>query len=242
MATEGIPEQPNVALDAECLLAATGLLDRPDATARRAAKVLLKNLQRELLDVLEQDEPRRLGAVRQAPKYHDKLAATPPYEAIDAQLEPIYGPALAAAYQAAHRNARQLLLDRYPSGDLDGIFGTVPVTPDWESLSQWLLEADTVERQRLVADLGAAAVLGETVEVFTGAFPEIYARLRSTLNDRLAELRNQHWSPPAWLETALVTFMQLPVDQAPPAPPPPAPQPSRVKLDTDRLETPADKG
>lgn len=236
------PAPPNVALDAECLLAATGLLEQPDTSAGKAARVLLRDLTRELLDVLEQDEPKRMGSVRQTPKYHAKLAATPPYEAVDRRLEARYGPAMAAAYQAAHRNARDILLGRYPSGSIDGIFGTRPVDPDWESLSQWLLEADTVERQRLVADLGAAAVLAETVEVFSAAFPLMYGKLREALNRKLAELENKSWSPPPWLETALITFMQLPVDQAPPAPPAPTPKPSRVKLDTERLETAADKG
>lgn len=240
----GIPAAavPNVALDAECLLAATGLLERPDDTARRAAQVLLADLQRQMLAALDQDEPARMGKVGQTAKYHAKLAATPPYETIHVQLEALYGPAFAGAYQAAHMNARQLVLGRYPSGDLDGIFGTTIVEPDWERLSQWLLEADTVERQRLVADLAAAAVLPETVEVFVAAFPLIYGKLREVLNERLGELRDQHWSPPAWLESALITFMQLPVEQAPPAPPAPTPQPSRVKLDTERLETAADKG
>jgi hypothetical protein len=235
------PALPNVALDAECLLAATGLLQRPDDTSRKAAQVLLADLKRDLLAVLEQDDPKRLGSVVQTTKYHGKLAGTPPYEAMFSELEDA-GEAFAAAYQAAHGNARQLLLARYPSSDLDGIFGTLPVEPDWERLCQWLLEADTVENQRLVADLGAAAVLGETVEVFAGAFPLMYAQLRKVLNDRLAELKRKKWSPPPWLETALVTFMRLPVDQAPPAPPAPTPKPSRVKLDTERLETAADKG
>ncbi|HKO86716.1 MAG TPA: hypothetical protein VJ140_19635 [Actinomycetota bacterium] len=228
-------------LEAEVLLAATGLLQPPDQTARLASRTLLADLRVSMLAVLEREEPTALRVNDQTRNYHKKLAATPPYEAIFESVAASDGETFAAAYQAAHMNARQLLLDRWPAVTIDGIFGTQIVDPDHESLAQWLLEADTVENQRLIKDLAAAAILPETVEVFQLAFPLVFADLKGVLNKRLAELADEHWAPPPWLDCSLRTFLQLPVEAIPPAPPPVTPPPSRAKLAAEELETPAER-
>jgi hypothetical protein len=228
-------------LEAEILLAATGLLQPPDQTSRLAAKTLLKEMRADLLDVLEREEPTALRVNNQTPNYHKRLCATPPYEATFDLVAAADGEAFAAAYQAAHMNARQLLLDRWPAVTLDGMFGTQICEPDPEKLAQWLLEADTVENQRLVKDLAAAAVLPETVEVFSLAFPMLFADLKAVLNKRLGKLKDEGWSPPHWLDCSLRTVLQLPVEVAPSPPPPPVPPPSRAKLDAESLETAAEK-
>jgi hypothetical protein len=228
-------------LEAEILLAATGLLQRPDRTARLAARSLLKELKDAALAVLEQENPTALRVNNQTANYHKRLAVTPPYESVFDELAASDGEAFAGAYQAAHMNARQLLLDRWPAVSLDGIFGTQIVPPDQESLAQWLLEADTVENQRLIKDLAAAAVLPETIEVFSQAFPLIFGELKETVNGQLAKLKDESWVPPPWLDCSLRTFLGLPVEVAPAPPPPPAPPPARAKLATDKLETATEK-
>jgi hypothetical protein len=228
-------------LEAEILLAATGLLQPPDKTARLAAKTLLKELREAALAVLEREEPTALRVNSQTPNYHKRLSAGPLYEKTFAEMQGTDGEAFAAAYQAAHMNARGFMLARYPAQEIGGIFGTQIVPPDPEKLAQWLLEADTVENQRLIKDLGAAAILPETVEVFSGAFPLLFDEVKRAVNDRLAELKNEGWAPPPWLDCSLRTFLQLPVEAVPSAPPPPTPPPSRAKLAAEELETPADK-
>lgn len=229
-------------LEAEVLLAATGLLQPPDKTARLAASTMVKDLRADLLAVLEREEPTAMRVNNQTENYHKRLAATPPYEAVFEQLAAAYGEAFAAAYQAAHMNARQLLLDRYPASSLDGIFGTQICDPDPERLAQWLLEADTVENQRLVKDLAAAAVLPETIDVFSLSFPLLFAELKAALNKQLAKLADEHWSPPPWLDCSLRTLLGLPVEAVPPAPAPVVPPPARAKLAADKLETATEKG
>ncbi len=224
-------------LEAEVLLAATGLLQPPDQTARIAARTLLPELTDAMLAVLEREEPTALRVNNQTANYHKRLSASPPYETTFELLAAAQGEAFAGAYQAAHQNARQLLLGRWPAVTLDGIFGTQIVPPDPEKLAQWLLEADTIENQRLIKDLGAAAVLPETIEVFSVAFPMIFAELTRVLNDRLAKLKDQDWVPPPWLDCSLRTFLRLPVQAVPPAPPPPVAPPSRAKLAAEKLET-----
>jgi hypothetical protein len=228
-------------IEAELLLAATGLLQPPDRTARLAAGPLLKQMRQALLDVLEREEPTALRVNNQSSNYHKRLCATPPYEATFALVAEADGEAFAAAYQAAHMNARQLLLDRWPAVTLDGIFGTQICDPDPEKLAQWLLEADTVENQRLVKDLAVAAVLPETVEVFSLAFPLLLADLTGVLNTKLGKLKDEGWVPPHWLDCSLRTLLRLPVEVVPSAPPPATPPPSRAKLSADTLETQAEK-
>lgn len=233
--------EENPQLTGETLVAAAGLLQPPDETAQLAAQTLLDQLKTQMLAVLDRDEQTSLKVNSQTQKYLAKLAKTPPTEAWFETLEQSHGPAVAAAYLDTHQRSRQLLQQAYPGLDLDGIFGVTVIEPDHESLAQWLLLVDTIENQRIIKDLAAGALLPEVVLAFAAAYPNIYNELIRVLDDRLAELRQEEWSPPHWLEVSLATFKQLPIKPIKPMPLPEAPKPSRVKIDTERLDTASDK-
>lgn len=229
-----------MSLEAEQLLAATGLIRTPDQTSLAASKTLLKELATELIATLERENQARLRVNDQTEKYLKKLAKPPDYDACLDAIEPVYGRKVAAEYQLLHTAARQYFLDTYPAQEVDTARGTRPQPPDPEKLAQWLLEVDTVENQRIISDLAAGAVLDETVTVFKTAFPEMYGYLVSELHNEMAS-RPDEWMPSIWLEMALATFTGKPQVGAP------AMEPieeqagdSRAKLDLKSNVTPVE--
>lgn len=230
-----------MSIEAEALLAATGLLHPPDRTARTAAKHLVADLRKQLIGVLDHENQRRLRVNDQTESYLKKLAATPDYEGINAIIESKYGLTMVGQYMEKHMAARQLLLDSYPAQEVETSRGVVPQPPDPELLAQWLLDVDTIENQRIVSDLAAGAVLPETVTVFKTVFPEIYAYLVTELNEAIAT-KPADWIPPIWLEMAIGTFAGAPMEGAPPAKPSEEPKPQgKAKLNIKDVQTSAQK-
>ena len=235
------PPPNTTQLDAEVLLASTGLLQPPDATSIAAAQILLEDLKRQIVATLDKENQTAVRVNDLTTRYHEKLAQTPAYETMTAQLAETHGLAFAAAYQEAHQRARQLLLDRWPENTLDTIFGARIYPGDPEAVAQWLLEGDTVENQRVAKDFAAAALLPECMEVFVTAYPALYREVLAALNEELAQRVETEWSPPPWLESTIATFKGIEDPAIPPAPPPAPPPPAGAKLATDRLETASEK-
>lgn len=230
-----------MSLEAEQLLAATGLVRVPDRTSLAASKRVLKGLTDQLLAVLDRNDQARLRVNDQTERYLKELAKQPDYDACMEAIEAKFGRQVAAEYQILHQNARAYLLNTYPAQEVDTARGARPQPPDPEKLAQWLLEVDTIENQRLVSDLAAGAVMNETVEVFKETFPMMYERLVIELQDEIAS-RPDDWLPPVWLEMALATFTGKPQVGAPPIEPAEDAAPkSRAKFDLKSVGTPAEK-
>lgn len=230
-----------MSLEAEALLASTGLLQVPDRTSMTASKTLLKGLTKQLTATLDRDNQAHLRVNDQTERYLEKLAKQPDYDACMEAIEGRFGRAVAAEYQLLHMAARQYLLDTHPAQEVDTARGAIPAPPDPEKLAQWLLEVDTIENQRIISDLAAGAVMDETVRVFKETFPESYERLVIELQDAIAA-KPTDWLAPVWMEMALATFTGKPQVGAPPIEPAEDAAPkSRAKFDLKATSTPAEK-
>lgn len=231
----------------EALLAATGVVDAPDASAVRAMKGYSLGLRRELLDVVDLKDPGRLYVNNQNSSFFERLSVEPPYVEWSKFLVPVIGLEAAGEWQTKHAAARQLLLDRHPVTTIDSIRGAVVMENDIESEAQWLLEVDTVQNpDRVVRDLAAGALLVEQAQVFNQAYPELAEFLRQALNDDVVKRAGAKpgWLPSPWLEDSMRIFLGLPLDAAveirdvPPA----KPIPKRDKINFDEYRTKAQGG
>ncbi len=230
-----------MSIEAESLLAATGLVAVPDRTSIAASRTVVKDLVKQLVAVLDRDDQKRLRVNNQTENYIKQLGMPPDYDRISAAIEPKFGLAIAGEYQLLHQEIRQRFLDSYPAQEVDTARGTRSQPPDPELLAQWLLEVDTIENQRIVSDLAAGAVLPETVKVFKDSFPEIYSALLGELSEAIAK-RPFDWLPPVWLEMALATFTGQPQVGAPPMPAKDEAAPKgRARFDLKTMTTPAQK-
>lgn len=221
-------------LEAEALLATTGLLLPPDRSAVIASRIKVKELTNQLLAALDREEPARLRVNDQKSSYAKRLAVPPDYQSTIEALEDLTTLGLAGAYQLAHTNARHVLLARAPKVSIDYVSGTKPQPVDPLAEAQYLHEVDTVENQRLIHDVASAAVLPEAVEVFKAAFPTLHGHLAGELRTSLVRKAATGWVPPHWLESALRLFLQAPAEgpvdvHSPAAPASPEPKQEEPK-------------
>jgi hypothetical protein len=231
-------EAGSAELDAEALLAVTGLLEPPGAGHLALARDLVRDTERALVAALGAEKLQPLRPVRIGKTYFKRLQAPPPYEAWMEWLEGRRDVTFAAAYIAKHTSARDMLIARRPSNSVTGVLGEEVAPPDPEMLVQWEMEADVVETQRVIYDLASAAVLPETLAVFDAAFPALSAHLATFLDEERAKRKERKWAPPPWMDASLRLWLRLPPDPAPsPVAPAPAPKPAVTKLDTAALET-----
>lgn len=216
--------EPTPQLQAEAILAVTGLLVPPDRSAVIAARRIVKDLTAKAVDALDREEPMRLRVNDIKPSFIKKLMVEPDYETIVADLEELTGSLeVASAYMLAHQRARQVLIDSYPSLSVDTVVGTRPVEaidPDSETL--WCYQVDAIEHQRVILDLSAAACLPETVVAFSAAFPDMYEGIGAALQDAISK-KGPKWTPPWWLDASLRVFFQAEPEESvitpEPAPP-----------------------
>lgn len=223
---------------AESLLVVTGLLRVPDRDDVVAARALYPELRKDLLGMLDREKQTPLRVNDLGVTYFKRLAATPPYRPIMVFLEQAVGLPIAGQYQTKHQVARQLLINSHPANTLDDpVFGTIEAPPDPFLLAQWMREADTVENQRLLKDVNAAAAMPETVAVFRTVFPATYTYLVGELKRELVNRQVAKWSPNIWQRTTIKVFLGNPIDVGAKPLPKPAPPPQRGKLDPSSLET-----
>jgi hypothetical protein len=231
---------------AETILMAAGLVEPPTATHVRAARGLQADLRRDLVDILDREDPGRLYVCPERAGYFDRLSNPPVYESWSAVVERMAGTETADAYNVLHGNARRVLLDLRPGASIDTVLGPKPMPLDSISLGRWAIEVDVVEGMRLLKDLAAGALLKEEVDVFSACFPETYDYLLGELDLLLAKKwpAGSQVAPPLWLGDALRVLEQKPFGvslelkpvKAPDAPPP-APKRGKGDLDTEALKT-----
>lgn len=204
-------------LDGELLLLSAGLLKPPGAdevSALRALETELRELARGITGAPKQG-PLRVNP--QSDRYFDRLtkfkAGLYDYGPAVADLAHMVGFEVAGDWQRLHMSAVQFMLDRYPRSIISSVVGDVFVESDPESLAQYRLEADTIERpQRILWDLAAGAVLAEQQDVFASVAPETYAMMVKEIRDECSKrhFADPEWLPAWWLEDALRVFLELP--------------------------------
>jgi hypothetical protein len=222
-------------IEAEILLATTGLLTLPDRSAVTAAKVKLRELRDEMATALDREDPVRLRVNNQGPSYFKRLAVEPNYEGMVVDLTEVGVPlAVAGAYQLAHQAARKKLMDLHPTTTLQPITGlrVLPADPIAEAL--YFTQVDTVESQRVFLDLQSGGLLPTQVEVFSACFPDLYEQLARDMREAMDKMRERGWEPPFWLDQGMRRFLKAPatgpVDVYTPgaqAPPPPEEEPPK---------------
>lgn len=232
-------------LEAEQLLMATGLLEPPTRTHVLAARSLLIEQRRMLIEVLRREEPWRLYVCPPRTGYFQRLVVQPDYTAYSNALEPLVGAQVADTYNVIHQRARQALIGLRPVSTIQTVVGPIPMPLDAISAGRWAIEVDVIEGLRLVKDMGAGGLLREEIDVFRAAFPDTYRYLDQVLDDWLnkRKARQPTWAPPMWLADSIRVFKGLPFDaslevkgpEAPEAAPPSKPR--KAPLKTDDLKT-----
>lgn len=229
----------------ENVLMAAGLVEAPTATHVRAAKGLLADLRKQLVEAIDREDPGRLYVCPERAGYFDQLTTEPDYDTLPFAVHRLLGTEARDAYTVLHGNARRVLLDLHPASTIDTVLGPKVMPLDAISEARWAIEVDVVEGMRLVKDIAAGALLKEEVDVFSACFPETYAYLLGEMGTELDKrsAANQGWMPPGWLGDSLRVLQRKPFNatleiKAPK--PPDQPPPKRAKggaLDTEDLKT-----
>lgn len=238
-----------MSLDAEQILAMTGLLPPwqhpagapwPDASAVNGSRTILEDLKKQLLGALDRDSPARVRVKKTTDAYFERLAKDPSYPDMVADLDDYVGLEIAMQWQTAHMNAREVLMSRHPTINVESVSGIRIFPPDPVAQTRFLFEADVVENQRIALDLQAAALNDGFVQVFQAAFPLMYGQMFKALQTELNNRAARNWYPPFWLDRAVRIFLQAPAKGAIDlhAPPPPPPKNARGAINVKALAVP----
>jgi len=199
-------------IEAEILLATTGLLTLPDRSAVIASRVKVAELRDQMATALDREDPVRLRVNDQGPSYFKRLVVEPNYEGMVVDLTEVGVPlAVAGAYQLAHQAARQMLKNLHPTTTLEPITGALILPADPIAEQLYFTQVDTVESQRVFLDLQSGGLLPTQVDVFSACFPDLYALLAREMRDAMTKMHGRGWIPPFWLDQGMRRFLKAPL-------------------------------
>lgn len=197
-----------MAIEAETLLLATGLLQVPERSHLLAGPVLLKELRDTLVAAFDREDPARLTVYPERKTYFDRLSVEPDYTSLQQDVEALAGTDVADDYVFLHQQARDKLLAARPRIEIMTVMGPEVMPLDSISQGRWDLLVDAIESARVCKDVAAGALLKGVVDMFQAAFPAIYVELRKVEDDEINKrrARKKSWAPEPWLANSLLVF------------------------------------